>query len=108
LPQDKLIAIILDVATKDYRPTLSIERRMIGKLLTVDNLENAMMEEYRQLIRNQFKPSGTEGNCCCLGKKCVILVVAPVIVQMNVLKGRMGPIIKEKSTVSNINATIVV
>jgi hypothetical protein len=52
LPQDKLIAIILDVATEEYRPILSVERRMKGELLTVDDLENAMMEEYLQLTRN--------------------------------------------------------
>jgi gag-polypeptide of LTR copia-type len=68
LLQDKLIAIILDIATEEYRPILSVERRMKGKLLTVDDLENAMMEEYRQLTRNQSKSGGMEGELLLFGQ----------------------------------------
>jgi gag-polypeptide of LTR copia-type len=49
LPKDEIIAIILDVASEEYRPILSVERRMNGEDLTVEDLERAMCEEYRQL-----------------------------------------------------------
>ena len=49
LPKDEIIAIILDVASKEYRPILSIERRMRGESLLIQDLERAMSEEYRQL-----------------------------------------------------------
>jgi hypothetical protein len=51
LPKDEIIAIILDVASEEYRPILSVERRMKGEDLTVEDLERAMCEEYRQLNR---------------------------------------------------------
>jgi Zinc knuckle len=68
MPQSKLIAIILDVATEVYRPILSLESKMKGKMLTDDNLENAMMEKYCQLTRNQSKPSGMEGESLLFGQ----------------------------------------
>jgi Zinc knuckle len=51
LPKDEIIAIILDVASEEYRPILSVERRMKGEDLTVEDLERAMCEEYRQMNR---------------------------------------------------------
>jgi gag-polypeptide of LTR copia-type len=48
LPQEELISIILSVATEEYRHVLSIERKIPGDSLTVEHLESAMTEEYRQ------------------------------------------------------------
>jgi hypothetical protein len=39
----------LDVASKEYRPILSIERKMKGEDLTVEDLELAIIEEHRQI-----------------------------------------------------------
>jgi hypothetical protein len=45
----RLLLLFLDVASEEYRPILSVERRMKGEDLTVEDLERAMCEEYRQL-----------------------------------------------------------
>ena len=58
LPKDDIIAIILDVASEEYRPIHSIERRMRGESLSVEDLERAMSEEYRQLNCNHTKKDG--------------------------------------------------
>jgi hypothetical protein len=42
LDKDGLIAIILEVATKEYRAILTVERKIKGDLLTVDDLERVM------------------------------------------------------------------
>jgi gag-polypeptide of LTR copia-type/Zinc knuckle len=55
LPKDEIIAIVLDVASEEYRPILSVERRMKGEDLTVEDLERAMYEEYRQLYQAYHK-----------------------------------------------------
>jgi hypothetical protein len=49
LPKYEIIAIILDVASEEYRPILAVERRLKGEDLTVEDMEKAMCEEYRQL-----------------------------------------------------------
>jgi hypothetical protein len=49
VPKDEIIAIILDVASKEYRPILAEERRMKGAELTVEEWERSMQEEFRQL-----------------------------------------------------------
>jgi hypothetical protein len=49
LPKDVIIAIILYVASEEYRPILPVETRMKGEDFTVEDLERAICEEYRQL-----------------------------------------------------------
>jgi hypothetical protein len=61
LDKDELIAIILDVATEEYRAILTVEREIKGDALTVDDLERVMSEDFRQLTRNQVRPSVQEG-----------------------------------------------
>ena len=68
LPKEERIVIILDVATEEPRPTLSVERRMKGESLTFEDLENAMMEEYQQMTRNHLTSSGTEGEMLLIGQ----------------------------------------
>ena len=68
LPKEELIPIILDVAPEEYRAVLSSERRMRRDALTVEDLESAMMEEYRQMTRTQVKSSGTEGEMLLFGQ----------------------------------------
>jgi hypothetical protein len=66
---------------------------MKGELLTVDNLENAMMEEYCQLTQNQSKPSGMEGELLLFGQGMCYTCGSKnnlVIEQMNVQKEMMG------------------
>jgi hypothetical protein len=48
LDKEKLIAITLDVATKEYRAILNIERKIKGDFLTIEDLERLMTKEYRQ------------------------------------------------------------
>jgi hypothetical protein len=55
LLQDKLISIILSVATEEYWHALSIEQKIRGDSLTVEHLESVMTEEYRQNNGNQIK-----------------------------------------------------
>jgi len=66
LPKEELIAIILDVATEEYKAILTVERKMKGESLTVEDLENVMSEEFRQMTRNQAKPERTEGEMLLL------------------------------------------
>ncbi len=61
LPADEIIAITLDVATEEYRPCLTVERKLNGDMLTVEDLERAMIEEYQQLTRAQFCKGTNEG-----------------------------------------------
>jgi hypothetical protein len=56
-----LTAIILDVATEEYRAILTVERKIKGDSLTVDDLERVMSEEFRQLTGNQVFLSTQEG-----------------------------------------------
>jgi hypothetical protein len=49
------------VATEEYRAILTVERKIKGNALTVNNLEIVMSEEFRQLTRNQVRPSIQEG-----------------------------------------------
>jgi hypothetical protein len=60
LPKDEMIDIVLEVATVEYRPILSIERRIRGEHLIVEDLEFAMGESYRQLNRNIVKRNESE------------------------------------------------
>ena len=46
LPKEELIAIILDVAIDEYRASLTVEIRMKGESLTVEDLENVMNKEF--------------------------------------------------------------
>jgi hypothetical protein len=52
LPADEIIAIVLDVVTEGYRPCLTIKQKLEYFKLTVEDLERAMVEEYRQFIYN--------------------------------------------------------
>jgi hypothetical protein len=61
LDKDELIAIILDVATEEYRAILTVEQKIKGDSLIVDDLERVMSKEFRQLTRNQVRPSVQEG-----------------------------------------------
>ena len=61
LDKEELIAIILDVATDEYRAILTVERKIKGDLLTVDDLERVMNEEYQQNARNHKSTSCNEG-----------------------------------------------
>jgi Zinc knuckle len=61
LPADEIIAIVLDVATEEYRPCLTVERKLKGDKFTVEDLERAMVEEYRQFTRSQFCKESSEG-----------------------------------------------
>jgi Zinc knuckle len=58
---DEIIAIVLDVATEEYRPCLTVKRKLNGDKLTVEDLERAMVEEYRQFTRSQFCKESSEG-----------------------------------------------
>jgi hypothetical protein len=60
LDKEELIAIILDVADEEYRAILTVKRKIKGDSLTVDDLERVMSEEFRQLTRNQVRPSVQE------------------------------------------------
>ena len=55
LPKDELIPIILDVATDEYRPVLTVIRKMRGQDLTVEDLEDSMNEEYRQINKGKSR-----------------------------------------------------
>jgi hypothetical protein len=44
LPADEINAIVLDVATEEYRPCLTVERKLKGDMLTVEDLENTMIK----------------------------------------------------------------
>jgi hypothetical protein len=46
LPTDELISIVLCAATDEYRPILTIKRKLHGEDLNLEHLEAAMMEEY--------------------------------------------------------------
>jgi hypothetical protein len=48
LPIEEIIAIILDVPSEEYQPILALERRLKGEDLTVEDMEKAIFEEYRQ------------------------------------------------------------
>jgi hypothetical protein len=61
LPADEIIAIVLDVATEEYRPCLTIEPKLKGDKLTIEDLERAMVEEYRQFTRSRFCKETSEG-----------------------------------------------
>ena len=61
LPAEEIIAIVLDVATEEYRPCLTVEQKLKGDKLTVEDLERAMIEEYRQFTRTQFRKDTSEG-----------------------------------------------
>jgi hypothetical protein len=61
LDKEELIAIILDVATEKYRAILTIERKIKGDFLTIEDLERVMTEEYRQNTRKQQHTSSDEG-----------------------------------------------
>jgi gag-polypeptide of LTR copia-type len=77
LPADEIIAIVLNVVAEEYRPCLTVERKLKGNKLTVQDLEMAMVEEYRQFTRSQFCKESSEGelllfqfqgSCCNCGK----------------------------------------
>jgi predicted Zn-ribbon and HTH transcriptional regulator len=61
LDKDELIALILDIATDEYKATLTVERKMKGEKLTVEDLELAMTEEYRQNSRNKMNTFTSKG-----------------------------------------------
>jgi hypothetical protein len=62
LDKDQLIAIILDIHTEEYHAILTIERKIKGDFLTVEDLERLMTEEYRQNTRNQQRNLSNEGD----------------------------------------------
>jgi hypothetical protein len=98
LDKDELIAIILDVATEEYCEILTVERKIKGDSLTVDNLESVMSEEFRQLMRNQVCPSVQEGKCCfSKTQEHVKTAESWDIAQMSVLQGRILFRIKGKT-----------
>jgi hypothetical protein len=55
LPKEEMIPIILDVASEEYRDMLTVVRRMRWYDRTVEDLEDAMNEEYRQPNRGQTR-----------------------------------------------------
>jgi hypothetical protein len=55
LPRDKIIAIILDVASEEYQPILAVERRLKVEDLTAEDMEKAICEDYRQLKHAYMK-----------------------------------------------------
>jgi hypothetical protein len=61
LNKDELIALTLDIATDEYKATLTIKRKMKGEKLTVEDLELAMTEEYHQNFRNKASISTSKG-----------------------------------------------
>jgi hypothetical protein len=65
------------VATEEYHATLTIEHKIKSDLLTINDLERVMTEEYRQLTRNQVFSSVQDKEillfqileaCCNCGK----------------------------------------
>jgi hypothetical protein len=62
LDKEESIAIILDVATEEYRTILTIERKIKGDFLTIEDSERVMTKEYRQNTRNQQHTSSDEGD----------------------------------------------
>jgi Zinc knuckle len=61
LDKEELIAIALDVATEEYCAILAVERKIKGDLLTVEDLERVMTEEFRQNARYYGRSSAKEG-----------------------------------------------
>jgi lipoprotein NlpI len=61
LDKDELIAIILVVATEEYRALLTFERKIQLDSLSLDGLERFMSEEFSKLMRNQVHYSVEEG-----------------------------------------------
>jgi hypothetical protein len=49
IPQDELIAIVLDKATLEYQAVLTAEQRAQGNALTLDDLESVMNQHWRQI-----------------------------------------------------------
>jgi hypothetical protein len=64
LDKEELIAIILDVATEEYRATLTIERKIKEYFSAIEDLERVMTEEYRQNTRNQQHNFVMKVKCC--------------------------------------------
>jgi hypothetical protein len=61
LDKDELIAIILVVATEEYRALLIFELKIKDDSLSLDGLKRFMSEEFRKLMRNQVHLSVEEG-----------------------------------------------
>ncbi len=49
IDKEDLIAVVLDAASKDYKAILTCEQRMMGTAVTLQDLETAMNQHYRQI-----------------------------------------------------------
>jgi hypothetical protein len=45
------------VVLEEYRAILTVERKIKGDSLTVNDLETVMSKKFRQLMKNQVRPS---------------------------------------------------
>ena len=52
IPQDELIAVVLDKATMDYKSILTTEQRVKGSLVTLEDLQSTMNQHWRQIGGN--------------------------------------------------------
>jgi hypothetical protein len=89
------------MATEEYRPCLTVERKLNGDMLTVEDLERAMIKEYRQLMRAQFCKDTNEGELCYFNFKAPATiegnqVIEPTNVQMEVIPTKPA---RQKGTV---------
>ena len=49
IEEGDLIAVVLDAATAEYQPVLTSEQRLRGEHLTLEHLESAMNQHWRQV-----------------------------------------------------------
>jgi hypothetical protein len=98
LDEDELIAIILDVATEEYHAILTVEQKIKGDALTVNDLERVMSKEFRQLTRNQVQLESKKVKFYFFKtQEHVITAENWNIAQTSVLQGRVLVRIKRKT-----------
>jgi len=51
LHEEDLITVVLDAAPQKYGKTLMMEQRRLSAALTMENLESAMLRQYRQIAK---------------------------------------------------------
>jgi hypothetical protein len=91
------------VATEEYRSILTVKRKFKGDSLTVDELERVTSEEFRQLTRNQVRPSV---HCYCFKmQEHIIIVENWDITQMSVLQGRI--VVRTKRKTQDFKESVV-
>ena len=73
IEESELIAVVLDAATVKYQPVLTSEQRLCGDHLTLEHLESAMNQHWRQVKSSKtHDEDGAEISLVAFGGTCFL------------------------------------